>query len=878
MQIYILVEQKRSNIQLNYGNLTSVSADSSTFRAYYLSDHFFFRTFAGKNKSNMNQHLRFILSCLFCLSILCIFGQKRKATQPSLPAVEKGVTKRLAEKRAANISLVNYDLTFRIPADIRKDVSGTVVIDFFLKDRIDVVLDFQGRFSGNCTINGVTGQAKSSNEHIIIPKKLVKKGMNQVKMDFTSLNTALNRHSDYLYTLFVPDHARSCFPCFDQPDLRATFKTTLNVPEGWKTMISDSSNPIPTYLYSFVAGKFYEKVVKKENRPLRALYLETDPSKTSQLPQVFEEVYQSLRWMEKYTGIRCPFKEYGMVILPGYQFGGMEHPGAIQLNDRRIFLGQSPSQEERLTRSELIAHETAHLWFGDIVSLKWFEDVWVKETFANFMAEKITRNQLSKADHELRFLKTYQSKAIAIDRTDGTHPIAQPLDNLNKASLLYDDIIYDKAPVVMRLFESMIDAHKMQAGLQKYLKQYYFKNASWDDLIDILDAEAPTVGIRQMSDVWVRQKGMPIIHTSYKDGKLIVSQKDPYGRGLFWRQKFDIRIINDLGSSRTVTVDMQQPTVSFNLRQAPSHIIPNYNGNGYGHFTLDEDYARRLVFRLIVLRNDLQRYALLETLYDNYLMGNIPPSYFGELYRNMIKERNPFIMQTCIDHMFKIGFDMNRNERMTLEQCIMDLLGENHQDECRRIIIRKMAANATSPEVLDRIYKIWSDHNDPLFNEHDYMEMAYRLAIMRPNEWQNIISAERNTIDSDLLLKEFDYVSRACTPQLKEQQKLFNDLLKPENRKEEPWALHLLRLLNADVREPQTNPYITSSLKSLEHIQQTSDIFFTSNWLKTMFAGHKSSEARQLTEQFLKQNPNLKPHLRNKVLEAAWPLMNKRKK
>ena len=131
----------------------------------------------------MNQHLRFILSCLFCLSILCIFGQKRKATQPSLPAVEKGVTKRLAEKRAANISLVNYDLTFRIPADIRKDVSGTVVIDFFLKDRIDVVLDFQGRFSGNCTVNGMTGQAKISNEHIIIPKKLVKKGTHNAEVE-----------------------------------------------------------------------------------------------------------------------------------------------------------------------------------------------------------------------------------------------------------------------------------------------------------------------------------------------------------------------------------------------------------------------------------------------------------------------------------------------------------------------------------------------------------------------------------------------------------------------------------------------------------------------------------------------------------------------
>ena len=846
-----------------------------------------FRNFAAKNvQQTMSIRFR-LLTFLLCLTVIGSTAQRRstrttqrKATpqaSQTTQSLKAGVTKELAAERSRIISHVNYDLTFNIPASQKQVVTGTAVITFLLSELTDVVLDFQGTFSGACIINGKQRTVTYQKEHIVLPMKQLKEGLNTVALTFTSANSALNRHDDYLYTLFVPDHARSCFPCFDQPDLRALFTTKLNVPDGWKTMTSDSENPLPTYLYSFVAGRFQEKKSQRDGRLMRALFLETDPKKTAQLDHIFDEAGNALRWMETYTGLKCPFKEYGMVILPGYQFGGMEHPGAIQMNDRRLLLGENPSQEEQLRRTELIAHETAHLWFGDMVSLKWFEDVWTKEVFANFMAAKITRRQFTKVDHDLNFIKTYQARALAIDRTEGTHPIAQSLTNQNEAAMLYDNIIYDKAPVMMRMLEQMMGAKSMQAGLQKYLRNYYFKNASWDDLIETLDREAPTVGVRQMSEVWVKQKGMPTIQSVYRDGKLVVSQHDPYGRGLCWRQKFDIRIINDLGRSRTITVDMQQPTMSFDIGPAPSYIIPNYNGSGYGRFTLDDVYTRKLPQRLIVTRDDLQRYALLLTLHDNYLMGLIPASYFGELYRDMMKEKNPLIMQTCVDHMFKIAFDLTPRERQTLEQCMMDLLSENRSDECRRTIIRKMSRHATAPEVVQQIYDLWKNHNDRLFDEHDYMEMAYRLAIMRPEEWQQIIAKEREYLSNDLLRQEFDYVSRACTPNGNAQRQLFNELLKPENRKQEPWALHVIELLNADVREPQSNAYIPSSLASLEYLQQTSDIFFTSDWLQALLSGHKSEEASRQVDQFLKKNPNLRPQLRNKILEAAWPLMNIRR-
>ena len=369
------------------------------------------------------KHIRLLFITLLGTMVLSAHAQM----------LSRGVTKELAEHRKANISNVSYDLTFNIPDDQNQKVTGSLVIRFDVQRVEDIILDFQGEFDGTCStivpknkkktkFKTVSFQAAYQNEHIIIPKNMVVEGSNRIEMNFTSLDKALNRNQDYLYTIFVPDLARSVFPCFDQPDLRAMFITKLNVPAGWKTMISDTSGPLPTFLYSFVAGNFYEQTAVRDGIPIRALFRDSDPDKVAQLDQIFDEVGSALKWMEGYTGIACPFKEYGFVILPNFQLFGQEHPGAIQFNDRLMFLEKFHTQEDVLYRMELIAHATAHLWFGDLVALKWFDDIWANEVFTSFAASKITHRQYDEVSFDLNFIKTHQAEAIATDRTEGTQP------------------------------------------------------------------------------------------------------------------------------------------------------------------------------------------------------------------------------------------------------------------------------------------------------------------------------------------------------------------------------------------------------------------------------------------------------------------------
>ena len=259
----------------------------------------------------------------------------------AIPVVD-GVSHELAIYRSAHISDVNYSLTFTVPALKTKPVSFEETLSFNWSGEEDLQIDFQGeasQLSGELIVNGQSMKTVVLNEHVVVPSQYLVQGRNSVTIGGYSGDKALNRNEDYMYTLFVPDHARSAFPCFDQPDLKAVFDLKLNIPEGWVSISNQTRKPIPTYLFSFTAGRFGVKTATRDGRLLTAFYRETDSAKVAQLPIVFDQVALSLRWMEDYTGIPYPFEHYGFVVLPGYQFGGMEHPGCIQFNDQRIFLG-----------------------------------------------------------------------------------------------------------------------------------------------------------------------------------------------------------------------------------------------------------------------------------------------------------------------------------------------------------------------------------------------------------------------------------------------------------------------------------------------------------------------------------------------------------
>ena len=851
---------------------------------------------------------------------------------------DKGVSQDLAILRVKEISNVKYQVRFDIPKEKKEWVKGHVALSFDYSpsdaaevsstvanvpsdENASLLLDFQGHaVSPSCIVNGKQTSVEWKDEHIWVPRSLLMRGKNQIELDFESEHSPLNRHDDYLYTLFVPDHARAAMPCFDQPDLKACFSLQLKLPADWKAISSGSiikdslivssslnkvalrqpsqvasnqstddssfkilqfseTRPLPTYLFSFTAGKFQEKKAMRDGRQLSCLYRETDPDKVAQLDEVMDEIALSLRWMEAYTGIPYPFEKYGFVMIPSYQFGGMEHPGAIQYNDRTVFLGKNPTLDDRLHRLELLAHETAHMWFGDLVTMRWFNDVWTKEVFANYLASKVAREQFPDVNHDLSFLKGYQIPALSTDRTEGTHPIQQPLENLNLAGLLYGNIIYDKSPVMMRKLEEQMGSEAFQKGLQTYLHTYAYGNATWDGLIDILDKANPAAHLKQFSEVWVKQKGMPEITVEGKKGKIIFHQHDKYGRGIFWPQSFQIGAWED-SNLKTMNVSMQDSMVELSKKDVfkqlgikkTNQIFPNIDGKGYGRFVLNN----KEIPDWTVLP-EVNRLAVLMLLYENYWMGRMDDeALFASMYRGLSMEKNPLVASTCSNYLSTIVRNMEANQRKKHEKELFDLSRLHEMPAVRQLLLKRLYGSAISEEVVESLYQMWKDESESLLNERDYMAMSYHLALMRPQHWKEITDLQKSRLTSEDRKNEYRFISRGCNPDVTVQDQLFEELKQKENRRTEPWAQTLLALLNDETREPHNNQYVLPGLELLQEVQRTGDIFFPGYWVNALLAGHRSQEAKDIVEKFVNKHPDYPQKLKNKLLEAAFGLMNKK--
>ncbi|HSM29306.1 MAG TPA: M1 family aminopeptidase, partial [Woeseiaceae bacterium] len=449
--------------------------------------------------------------------------------------VEPGVSLVLAKHRAATISGINYELSLTIPEERDEAIEGRVNISFELSDTSQPLqLDFRESADkiGRVAANGNASGYRFINEHLVLPAEELVTGRNEIRVDFTAGSSSLNRNPEFLYTLFVPDRARTAFPLFDQPDLKATFELELTIPAGWTAMANAPlvdvretergmlhrfarSDLISSYLFSFVAGKFETVNRNVDGRQMTMLHRETDAEKLARnIDEIFSLHATALAWLEEYTGIEYPFDKFGFALIPDFPYGGMEHVGAIQYRASRLLLDEAPSDTRLLGRASLIAHETAHMWFGDLVTMEWFNDVWTKEVFANFMAAKIVNPQFPDINHDLNFLVRHYPAAYSVDRTAGANAIRQDLPNLNEAGQMYGAIIYNKAPIMMRKLEKLIGEGRFREGVREYLAAFSFGNATWPELIEILDGKS-TEDLRAWSDTWVHTPGRDAVETQW---------------------------------------------------------------------------------------------------------------------------------------------------------------------------------------------------------------------------------------------------------------------------------------------------------------------------------------------------------------------------
>ena len=819
-----------------------------------------------------------------------------------------GISEALARERAARVSGVRYDVSLTIPAGRQAAVAGRTTIAFSLDDASSpLALDFRPNQAGRLRaveIAGARVDAREADGHLILPASALRAGENRVTIEFDAGDAPLNRNDDFLYTILVPARAHEAIPCFDQPDLKARWTLSLDVPADWETLANGAETsrasadgrtrltfaetpPIATYLFAFAAGRFSVERATRGGRELRMLHRETDAQKVARnRDAIFDLHAAALEWMERYTGIPYPFGKFDFLLVPAFQFGGMEHPGAIFYNAAGLMLDPSATQNQQLERASVIAHETAHMWFGDLVTMRWFDDVWLKEVFANFMAAKIVNPSFPGINHDLRFLLAYYPPAYEVDRTEGTNAIRQPLANLSEAGTLYGNIIYDKAPIVMRQLETLVGADLFREGMREYLRRFAFGNATWTDLVTLLDDRTPE-DLAAWSHAWVDERARPVITTTVtvdngRIARLTLAQRDPYAaRGLTWQQSFQVA----LGyPDRVQLVPAQLRGASIDVAAArglpaPLFVLPNGGGLAYGEIHLDPASLAWLSVHLPDVSDALTRGSAWTTLWDAMLDAEVSPDAVIDLaLRALPRETDELNVEQALAALSQAYWRFTPAGRRIMvaprvERALRAGLAAAKTSSLKGSYFSTLRAVALTRPTLEWLEAVWSRKEQVpglTLAENDDIALAQELALREVPGWKRILEQQAERTKNPDRQARLRFVMPALSADPAERSAFFASLADAANRQHEPWVLDGLTSLHHPLRAGTSAAYIRRSLEMLPEIQRTGDIFFPKRWMDATLGGHRSPEAAQTVRTFLDALPASYPErLRRIILSSA---------
>ena len=839
----------------------------------------------------------------FLLALVAVTLPAMTHAQTASP--DRGIPLELAERRAAIVSDLRYALTLSIPEAPAEAIAGVNTIRFSLSDvSAPLVIDFATTRAHVTTLEANGSPAfEFVNGHIVVPAASLRRGENTIAVHFVVGDAPLNRSADFMYSLFVPARAHLAFPVFDQPSLKARWSLTLEAPERWQTAANGAvahrstangratvrfaeTPPLPPYLFAFIAGDFMVETAERQGRTFTMYHRETDAAKVARnRDAIFDLHARALAYMEDYTGIPYPFGKFDVVLIPAFQFGGMEHAAKILYNASGLMLDESATQNQYLGRASVIAHETAHMWFGNLVTMRWYNDEWMKEVFANFMAAKIVNPSFPDVNHELRFLLSHYPPAYDVDRTPGANPIRQPLDNLNEAGSLYGAIIYQKAPIVMRHLEDLIGEEAFRDGARAYLSMHAFGNATWTDLIEVLDRRT-AADLKTWSRVWVEEPGRPAIATELAIDKgaiatLAFRQSDPWRRPVVWPGQLRVTLgYADRIETLRVSIEGARAEASEAAgKPSPLYVLPNGGGWGYGAFMLDPMSLRYLSASLPDIADPLTRGAAWVTLWENMLDGAVPaPALVDLAMQALPRETDEQLTSRTLGYLRGawwrfLGPAERERRQARLEQVLTSGLASAATASRKSAWFGAIRDVAMRPETLAWLQRVWEQQEEipglPLA-EPDYASLAQSLAVREVPGWRDMLATQLARMQNPDRRAQFAFAAPALSADPAERERWFLALKEADNRRREPWVLEGLGALHHPLRAAASARHVMPGLQMLREIQQTGDIFFPTRWMNATLSGHSSPEVATTVRLFLDTlPPDYPPRLTNIILQTA---------
>lgn len=834
-----------------------------------------------------------------------------------------GIDRELARQRAALLRDVEYDLRFRLQPDTR-EVEGTLTLRFRLPNDADpaapLVLDFAGSRLADVTVNRRDTTLRAVHDHVLIPPDLLVRDRNVLQATFASpvapTGTPLSVYRDpadgreYYYTLVVPADAHRLYPCFDQPDLRARFCFELDLPSDWIAVANTPrepvpeklarqnpprgtlwrfapSQPLPTYLAAFACGPFAvleapqpeaPGVTSKE--PMRILLRESQKP-LADVPTLVAMHRDGLAWLARHFEVPYAFAKLDLVLLPGFPYGGMEHAGAIFYREQALVFDHPPTAAERVRRSTLVYHELAHQWFGNLVTMRWFDDLWLKEGFATFVAHQALAALEPGQQSWLRFQQRVKPRAYEVDATPGTVPVFQQLQNLADSKSAYGPIVYNKAPAVLRALHEQLGATAFRRGLRDYLEKHAFGAAEWRDLAAALE-NAGRVDLGRWSQRWLLAPSMPQVRVDWQlDGNGIVQQATLRQRAIggdgTWPLTVQLVVVDAAGVRTTLVVrsDAERtPLPAMVGRAGPAAVLANPDDVAYGQFVPDAVTQRHLLRTLPDERDPLLRATATAALFEAVREAELDPAAFADLVlRLLAREADPDTHGVLLD---LLGTTMLRylpdaRSQPLLERATELLLQQlrAEADSGRELgTFRFLCRASTDERVLALCHAVILDRELPrglvVGKQDAFLAAAALLAASDPGAEAAFAALDTRFSGQDVGKERF--LARAATPSEAGKQAHFDQYLQLEQPPEQ-WTQDSLAWFHWPRQAALTLPFLRPALERWQWVKANRRIFFMPAWLDGFVNGHSSAEALAIVDAFLTAT-ELDPDVRQKLLQS----------
>jgi aminopeptidase N len=778
-------------------------------------------------------------------------------------------------------------------------------------------------------------------DHLIIPREYLVKGENVVRLRFESpiatSGSAVTRYldrednSEYIYTLFVPSDASTAFPCFDQPDLKARFQLNFSTLTAWSVITNTDAEsvtragtnslwrfretePISTYLFAFATGPFKEfdeaaflppgkytayppvksseelmRLIQNARQnaapPMRVFVRKSKAERAQkELPEVFRLNREGLAYLSKYFDYKFPFPKYDLIIIPEFAYRGMEHAGATFLREESILFPSDPTASDYLARADVMFHEAAHQWFGDLVTMRWFDDLWLKEGFAEFMAHKAIESVMPQYDAWKFFYQRTKPLAYLTDATKGTTPIFQEIPNLSAAKSAYGNIVYRKAPSMLRQAEFFLGPEKFQAGVRMFLKEHAFNNAEWADLVRDFERTS-NVKLDAWAASWVTRRGMAVVRVRLREddkghiGSLALEQSDVLSEGGSWPMRVRVLLAYSQGQPKALTVMMKGTGETLVTEVAgapkPDYIFANYEDYGYGLFLLDDKSMASVLKGLGAVRDDFLRALLWGSLWDSVREAELAPAAYIDLaIRRVAEERDEVTVQSILARVrtafnYYLSDAQRREMAVSLEQELMDRMMNAETAGLRITYFRAFQSIAMTEGARSRLKKILSGEAQipgMTLRSRDRFDIVTALMSRGDEEAVALLeklSREDQTDDA----RRYAYAAGAARGDAETKKRYFDAYLN-DPKLAESWIEASIPAFNTIHQAELTLPFLEPALKELPKLKRTRKIFFVNGWLSAFVGGQCSERSLTTVRNFLESEKSLDRDLRLKVLEV----------